>query len=164
VLAHSSYARIAFYRPDQADKITLSLCDDHYQSMKQGFYKGKRDFYGAHTKEIKACPVCHVVIELEYYSLYSLEIVADVRPDTRFAFHIPYHSGLAFLPPPHSLAHVTQTEQEDGLFRFGRRLEEGEKILYREKDVETQFAQALTEARRLFSSVEPSSFGEKKAR
>jgi hypothetical protein len=164
VLAHSSYARIAFYRPDQADKITLSLCDDHYQSMKQGFYEGKRDFYGAHTKEIKACPGCHVVIELEYYSLYSLEIVADVRPDTRFAFHIPYHSGLAFLPPPHSLPHVTQTEQEDGLFRFGRRLEEGEKILYREKDVETQFAQALTEARRLFSSVEPSSFGEKKAR
>jgi hypothetical protein len=164
VLARSSYARIAFYRPDQADKITLSLCDDHYQSMKQGFYEGKRDFYGAHTKEIKACPGCHVVIELEYYSLYSLEIVADVRPDTRFAFHIPYHSGLAFLPPPHSLPHVTQTEQEDGLFRFGRRLEEGEKILYREKDVETQFAQALTEARRLFSSVEPSSFGEKKAR
>ncbi len=164
VLAHSSYARIAFYRPDQADKITLSLCDDHYQSMKQGFYEGKRDFYGAHTKEIKACPGCHVVIEPEYYSLYSLEIVADVRPDTRFAFHIPYHSGLAFLPPPHSLPHVTQTEQEDGLFRFGRRLEEGEKILYREKDVETQFAQALTEARRLFSSVEPSSFGEKKAR
>jgi hypothetical protein len=47
--------------------------------------------------------------------------------------------------------YVTQTEQEDGLFRFGRRLEEGEKILYREKDVETQFTQALTEARRLFS-------------
>ena len=155
VLAHSSYAHIAFYRPDQADKITLSLCDDHYQSMKQGFYEGKRDFYVAHTKEIKACPGCHVTIELDYYSLYSLEIVAGVRPDMRFAFHIPYLSGIAFLPPPHSLPHVTQAEQEDGLFRFGRRLEEGEKVLYREKDVETQFAQALTEARRLFSSVGP---------
>src|SRR5712692_418118 len=154
VLANSSYARIAFYRPDQADKITLSLCDDHYQSMKQGFYEGKRDFYVAHTKEIKACPGCNVTIELDYYSLYSLEIVADVRPDMRFAFHIPYPLGIAFLPPPHSLPHVTQAEQEDGLFRFGRRLEEGEKILYREKDVETQFTQALTAARRLFSSVE----------
>lgn len=164
VLANSSYARIAFYRPDQADKIILSLCDGHCQSMKQGFYEGKRDFYVAHTKEIKACPGCHVTIELDYYSLYSLEIVADVRPDMRFAFHIPYLAGLAFLPPPHSLPHVTQAEQEDGLFRFGRRLEEGEKFLYREKDVETQFTQALTEARRLFSSVEPSSFGEKKAR
>ncbi|OLC60465.1 MAG: hypothetical protein AUH89_04215 [Ktedonobacter sp. 13_1_40CM_4_52_4] len=38
----------------------------------------------------------------------------------------------------------------------------GEKILYREKDVETQFTQALTEARRLFSSVETSSYSEKK--
>ena len=61
----------------------------------------------------------------------------------------------------HSLPHVTQTEQEDGLFRFGRRLEEGEKILYREKDVETQFTQALSEARRRFLSVEPSSYSEK---
>jgi hypothetical protein len=162
VLAHSSYAHVAFYRPDQADKITLSLCDDHYLSMKQGFYEGQRDFYVAHTKEIKACPGCHVTIELEYYSLYSLEIVADGCPDMRFAFHIPYLAGLAFLPPPHSLPQVTQTEQEDGLFRFGRRLEEGEKVLYREKDVETQFTQALTEVRRLFSSVEPSSYGEKK--
>ncbi len=162
VLASSSYARIAFYRPDQADKITLSLCDDHYQSMRQGFYEGKRDFYDTHTKEIKACPGCHVIIELDYYSLYSFEIVTDVHPDIHFAFHIPYPSGVAFLPLPHSLPHVTQTEQEDGLFRFGRRLEEGEKILYREKDVETQFTQALTEARRLFSSVEPSSYSEKK--
>jgi hypothetical protein len=38
----------------------------------------------------------------------------------------------------------------------------GEKILYREKDVETQFTQALSEARRLFSSVEISRFSEKK--
>src|SRR5712692_7537884 len=154
VLASSSSARIAFYRPDQADKITLSLCDGHYQRMRRGFYEGKRDFYETHTKEIKTCPWCHVIIELDYYSLYSLEIVADVRPDMHFAFHIPYPSGVAFLPLPHSLPHVTQTEQEDGLFRFGRRLEEGEKILYREKDVETQFTQALTAARRLFSSVE----------
>jgi hypothetical protein len=162
VLASSSYARMAFYRPDQADKITLSLCDDHYQRMKQGLYEGKWDFYSTHAKEIKACPWCHVTIELDYYSLYSLEIMADVGPDVRFAFHIPYPLGRAFLPPPHSLPHVTQTEQEVGLFRFGRRLEDGEKILYREKDVETQFAQALTEARRLFSSVEPSSLSEKK--
>ena len=79
-----------------------------------------------------------------------------MAPDVRFAFHIPYPVGRAFLPPPHSLPHVRQTEQEDGLFRFGRRLDDGEKILYREKDVETQFAQALTEARGLFSSAKRS--------
>ena len=56
----------------------------------------------------------------------------------------------------------TQTEQEDGLFRFGRRLEEEEKIPHREKDVETQFTQAPAEARRLFSSMEPSRYSEKK--
>jgi hypothetical protein len=162
VLTSSSYARIAFYRPDQADKITLSLCDGHYQRMRRGFYEGKRDFYDTHTKEIKTCPWCHVIIELDYYSLYSFEIVSDVRPDMHFAFHIPYPSGVAYLPLPHSLPHVTQAEQEDGLFRFGRRLEEGEKILYREKDVDTQFTRALTEARRLFSSVETSSYSEKK--
>jgi hypothetical protein len=157
VLAHSSYARIAFYRPDQAGKITLSLCDNHHLSMKQGLYEGQRDFYDAHTKEIKACPGCQVTIEHEYYSLYSLEIVANGCRGMRFAFHIPYLTRLAFLPPPHSLPQVTQTELEDGLFRFGRRLEEGEKVLYREKDVETQFTQALAEVRHLFSSVEPSS-------
>jgi hypothetical protein len=46
--------------------------------------------------------------------------------------------------------------------RFGRRLEEEEKIPHREKDVETQFTQALAEARRLFSSMEPSRYSEKK--
>jgi hypothetical protein len=49
--------------------------------------------------------------------------------------------------------HETQTEQVDGLFRFGRGLEVEEKIPHREKDVETQFTQALAEARRLFSSI-----------
>src|SRR5260370_34039282 len=67
----------------------------------------------------------------------------------RSSFHVPYPIGKAFLPPPHALDRVEHAEQ-DGMFRFGRPLLEGEKLLYREKVVEANFALALAEARMIW--------------
>ena len=150
VLARSPYACVTFYRPEDADKISLSLCDEHYEEMRGGSYDGKWDLYAANKSAIKQCPLCELTIEPDYYALYSIEIVACARPDIRFAFHIPSALGRTFLPPSHTLPQVQHEEREEGMFRFGRRLGADEKILYREKDVQLQMKQALADARRLF--------------
>jgi hypothetical protein len=148
VLAGSSYAHLSYYRPEDADKIELVLCDDHYTEMREGYYEGKWDFYTSSKREINECAACRVSVLPEYYSLYALEISATVCADTSFSFHVPYPIGKAFLPSPRVLPLVVQVEQEEGLFRFGRRLDEEEKVLFREKDVEEQLVKALDEAKR----------------
>jgi hypothetical protein len=145
VLVCSSYAHLSYYRPEDADKIELVLCEAHYDGLREGYYDGKWDFYASNQTEIHACPACHVSISHEYYALYAVEISAPSCPTWTFSFHIPQPIGKAFLPPARALPKVLHIEQE-GLFRFGRRLYAEEKILYREKDVATHLAQALTEA------------------
>ena len=150
VLARSPYARVTFYRPEDADKVSLFLCDEHYEEMRDGYYDGKWDLYAANPSAIKKCPLCELTVEPDYYALYSIEIIADARPDIRFAFHIPYALGRTFLPPSHTLPQVQHEEREEGLFRFGRKLDADEKILYLEQDVRLQMEQALADARHLF--------------
>jgi hypothetical protein len=146
VLVNSSYARLSYYRPEDADKIDLVLCDDLYEVFREGYYEGKRDFYTYHKAEIHACPACQVSVSREYYTLYAVEISAPICPESTFSFHIPQPIGKAFLPPARTLPQVSHVEQE-GLLRFGRRLYAEEKMLYREKDVAAHLAKALTEAR-----------------
>ena len=147
VLVNSSYAHLSYYRPEEADKIELELCDEHHESFREGYYEGKREFYASYKAEIHACPACQVTVLYEYYSLYAVEIFASICPESTFSFHIPQPVGKAFLPPPQTLPQVSHVEQEEGLFRFGRRLYAEEKMLYREKDVAAHLAKALTEAR-----------------
>jgi hypothetical protein len=145
VLAHSPYARISYYRPEDADKIDLEFCAGHYEIFREGYYEGKWDFYACHKAELHACPACRISVAREYYALYVIEISAPTSPASTFSFHIPQPIGKAFLPPARTLPLVSHVEQE-GLFRFGRKLYDEEKTLYREQDVETHFAQALAEA------------------
>ncbi len=160
LMARSSYAQLSFYQPEDADKVTLVLCQEHHSQMRQGFYDGKWDLYASHKAEITACPYCHVAREEDYYSLYALEVSASAAPQLHFSFHVPYPLGKRFLPTPASLPRAQHQEQE-GLFRFGRKLEESEKILYREKDVEAWFGAATAQAQRFLSSGWANAQGEK---
>jgi len=144
ILVCSSYARISYYQPEDADKIELSFCDDHYEEFREGYYDGKRDFYALYKAEIHACPACWVSISRDYYALYAIEISAPSCPPWTFSFHIPQPTGKAFLPPARTLPRVLLIEQE-GLFRFGRPLYADEKILYREKDVAIHLTRTLAE-------------------
>ena len=149
VLARTPYGRLAFYQPEQSDKWTLELCDEHYEMRKELYYENKWAFFADFSAEIHLCPHCHASVEKDYYSLYHIEITTALFPELRFSFHLPYPIGKAFLPSAKKLPHVEHTEQ-DGIFRFGRPLFDDEKILYREKDVEAKFAQALVQAQSLY--------------
>jgi hypothetical protein len=149
VLVKTPFAHLTFYRPEEADKWSLSLCDEHYEMRKEYFYEDKWSFFAHYFAEIKQCTRCEFSVEKDYYSLYHIEISTALFPELPFSFHLPYPIGKTFLPSTKKLPKVEHTEQ-DGIFRFGRPLLEGEKILYREKDVEARFAQALTEAKQIY--------------
>lgn len=142
LLYHTPFAKLSFYRPENPDKMVLSLCDEHYEEKIDGFYEDKWDFYEVHKATINACPQCFVAIERDYYALYYLEITTAHFPELRFSFHMPYPIGRALFPTPKKVPKVEHVEQ-DGVFRFGRTLFPLEKITHRESDVLTQFAQAL---------------------
>ncbi len=149
-LAKTPYTKLAFYEPEEPDKWTLWLCDEHMEMNREGFYDNKWEFYAHNAKEVKHCPQCDVNIEKNYYALYSLQIASALFPELSFSFHMPYPLGKTFLPAPKKLPHVEHTEQ-DGMFRFGRPLLDDEKMFYREKDVETHFVLALTLAQEVYA-------------
>ena len=149
VLAQAPYSKLSFYRPDDSDKKTLQLCDEHYELMKDGYYENKWDFYAACSHQVSHCKGCLVHIEQDYYALYFLEVVVPYFADLRFAFHLPYTTGKVFLPKPETLPQVTHIEQ-DGEFRFGRAVTPYERIVQREVDVQAFLERSLDETRRLF--------------
>jgi len=148
LLAQTPFARLSFYRPPDPDKHHLWLCQEHYEEKYEGYYDSIWEYYYQNTRTVRQCPQCSVTYEKDYYALYYLEITSTAFPDLRFSFHMPYPIGRANLPKPQKLPHVEHTEQ-DGMFRFGRPLIDDEKIIYRERDVQAKFEQALAEAKQL---------------
>ncbi len=144
VLARTPSARLAFYRPEEPDKLSLNLCSHHYETKRELGYESKWDFYADYRPEVRRCAKCYVDEERDFYSLYYLEVRAEAFPDLCFAFHMPYPLGKAFWPTPQSLPQVEHLEQ-DGLFRFGRTLLDDEKITHSEQDVLAHFEAALAE-------------------
>jgi hypothetical protein len=149
VLSQTPYANLSFYRPDDHDKMTLQLCDKHYEIMREGSYGNIWDFYAMYTEEVENCIGCLVQLEKDYYSLYFLEITVPFFPELRFSFHIPYVIGKDWLPPPEKLP-LVEHEEQDGYFRFGRSVSPYEKIVQREQDVQIFLERALHEVRRVY--------------
>jgi hypothetical protein len=158
LLIHTPYAHLSFYRPEEPDKMTLHLCDEHYEDKREIGYMTKWEYYELFRKEVRQCPNCLVHEEQDYYSLYFLEIKADAFPGLRFSFHTPYPIGKSLgFPRPSKLPKVDHSdqEQEEGLFRFGRALLADEKIIYREQDVQAHFEAALAEFLKYFPQKQP---------
>ncbi len=154
LLARTPYARLAFYRPEEPDKIWLNLCSTHYELRRELGYENKWQLYEDYGPMIRRCPKCYVEDERDYYSLYYLEVRAAEFPELRFSFHLPYPIGKDFWPKPQKLPQVEHLEQ-DGVFRFGRSLLDDEKVIYREKDVLAHFEAALAAANRFYSQASP---------
>lgn len=147
VLIEMPYAMLYFYRPNDADKLYLELCNDHQEMMKDGYFWDKWDFFYQNRRVVNKCRECVYCETKDYYSLYYLEIKSDKFPDFSFSYHTPYTIGRKFLPHPETLPNVDHVEQ-DGIFRFGRPMLEQEKIIHTEEDVLIKFEAALAEARK----------------
>lgn len=148
LLVRTPYTQMFFYRPINADKRSLWLCETHDEMKREEYYKDIWDFFYENTYVIRTCPQCIIDEKKDFYALYYIEVAAAAFPDVQFAFHIPYPLGKQWFPSANKLPHVEHVEQ-DGLFRFGRTILNTEKILYREKDVLMYLEQALTDMRNL---------------
>jgi hypothetical protein len=146
LLLQTPYARVSFYRPEDPDKISFTLCDQCDEDRRE-MRMSRWEYFSLFGTSVSRCPHCTVEREREYYSLFFLEITTDAFPGLRFAYHTPYPIGkrLGF-PRPGKLRRVDHSDAEqEGLFRFGRSLLEEEKIIYREQDVQRHFEAAVAE-------------------
>jgi hypothetical protein len=141
-LAHAPWAHLSFYRPEDADKRYLRLCEEHYELKHELSYRSAWDFFEDNACLVKQCPRCVFSVEPDFYALYHLEVAVEQLPDLHFSFHMPYSLGKAFFPPPRELPQVHHLEQ-DGIFRFGRTLFPYERVTHREPDVLKHLEEAL---------------------
>lgn len=146
LLSESPYTKIQFYQPENSDKImNLSLCETHYQdwcNQREWVYLSIWEYYGTNKKVIKKCPCCSLDKIKDYYSLYFMEIKDSRIPDFKFSFHTPYPIGKVFLPDKEKLPRINHESEGEGLFRFGRSLQNDEIIIFKEKLVKEFYEEA----------------------
>jgi hypothetical protein len=139
VLATSAYTKLAFYRPQEPDKLIWGYADEPQDDdWNEGYDNDDWDYDSRPRRR-------RVVIgrKKDFYSLYYLT-VEHLDIVDRFSFHTPYPIGCEILPPKESLPRVEHEEQE-GVFRFGRSLFNEEKITHTEKRVRAEFEKALNQ-------------------
>lgn len=113
ILAHSEYGKLSFYQSENADKINMHLCEQHYfeyQDLRDAeIYHSVLEAYYENPKKYKKCPDCIVEIYKDYYLCFYLEIEND---DWKFSFHLPFPIGKVILPSKEQLSRVEHEENE----------------------------------------------------
>ena len=155
LLAKTSFAKAAFYRPEFCNKYSnIRFCKKHfYQYQMERYEEDVRrfEFIHLHREELLQCKECHFEEKKDYYSLYYLEI-ADARiPEYTFSFHTPYEIGFAIWGDSAQLEQVKH-EENDGMFRFGRALLEDEEIIYTDKYVVESFEKAMEKVKAIYEN------------
>lgn len=146
LLSRSKYSTVSFYSPEVPDKIKVKFCDVHYDiwcRLRRDMEMDKWDYYYFNKEDIHKCKKCAVDIQKDYYSLYYLEIVSDKITDIKFSFHTPYPLGKKILKSPENYKKVCHEENLEGLFRFGRSLDEDEVVIFSENKVLKYFNNAV---------------------
>lgn len=114
------YVKLSAFVPDDADKINVTFCDDHFDAFREErsyFGLTPMEYYFENKKEIDQCRKCDVTYNVNYYSMYSFEIKL---PNAEFNFHEPYPVGRFDFPKLTTLPKVEQEVNEEGMFLFGR--------------------------------------------
>lgn len=136
VIAASPYARIAYVPSDQA-KYHVDLCAFHYDEWREFRHYDRYvrfwDWVDMESDVLKACPDCDFHADYTYWALYLIELVAG---ELRLSFHVPHSIGVHYLPSPKGLEKLPD-ESEEGMFRYGRPVDEEEMLLHPAPKVET---------------------------
>ena len=148
LLSHSPFSQLSFYRPPSPDKLIWGKVDyyDDDDDDDDDRYYDNNDYYGGGYRRSRRKVINRIK---DYYSLYYLRIQPTEFPQYEFSFHTPHPIGKDFYAEPSALPKVNHQEQE-GMFRFGRMLDEDEKIIHREKLVAAEFEKALSTFKSVF--------------
>jgi hypothetical protein len=142
LLAETGWMEVRLYQPGWL--WIEELCADHYEDWceERGYlHTSFGEYVLQHAKDLSRCPEC--TRDPWHYALYSLELRLPFLEDVSYRFHVPYSIGEAYLPRPVSLARVVESEAAEGVFRFGRPLENEEVAKYSAPFIERHLARAL---------------------
>jgi hypothetical protein len=145
LLARTGWLEARLYQPEWL--WIEELCADHYEDWceERGYlHTSFGEYVLQHAKDLSHCSKCRQ--DPWHYALYSLELRPPFLPeDVSYRFHVPYSIGSAYLPKPGNLARVVEAETDEGLFRFGRPLEDDEVTQYSAPFIERHLVRALDE-------------------
>ncbi|MFD1677411.1 hypothetical protein [Alicyclobacillus fodiniaquatilis] len=142
LLVTSPVGKLSFYEPPKP-KVRASLCEFHREEWRDSSLSlGFGEFVEQQFEQLVRCNECE--IDQMYFALYFLEIKSPLADGWTFSFHTPYSVGSQFLPDPAVLPRVFHTREQEGMFRFGRTLQDVEKIIYSERDVKRNLQGAMS--------------------
>ena len=145
LLAGTRWLEIRWYQPNRlwVDK----LCVYHYEEWcaeRSYTHMSFGEFVTLHENDLVRCSNCKR--DPSHYALYSLELRPPfLQESSSYRFHVPYSVGKAYLPQPEKLSHVVEHEASEGLFRFGRALDDKEETAYSAPFIERHLTRALEE-------------------
>lgn len=145
-LSKTPWATLSFYRPENADYISLDLCTKHFKMMLNSDFLNRWEFFSFNQDMILKCRRCKYMEIKDLYSGYYLEIKTEQFPEFSFSFYTRYWMGKTFWPSPESLPKLNRIHRYD-IFRYSRPLLEAEKIVLRESDVLANFEKAFADAK-----------------
>lgn len=126
---HPEYVKLSAFVPEDPDKIDVTFCDTHLDFFREErSYLGltPMEFYFENKEAIDRCRNCGVTYHVNYYSMYSFEIVL---PNAEFDFHEPYPIGRFDFPKLATLPKADQEVNDEGMFLFGREADFSESCL-----------------------------------
>jgi hypothetical protein len=151
LLAETGRMEVRLYQPGWL--WIEELCADHYDDWceERGYlHTSFGEYVLQHAKDLSRCPQC--TRDPWHYALYSLELRLPFLEEVCYRFHVPYSIGEAYLPKPGKLAHVVEADAAEGLFGFGRPLENEEVTKYSAPFIERHLAHALDELEKLLGT------------
>jgi hypothetical protein len=151
LLAGTGWLEVRLYQPGWL--WIEELCAEHYDDWceERGYlHSSFGEYVLQHAKDLSRCPKCRR--DPWHYALYSLELRVPFLEEVSYRFHVPYSYGEAYLPKPGKLAHVVEAETAEGLFRFGRPLENEEVTKYSAPFIERHLGRALDELEKLLGT------------
>ncbi|MGO8946732.1 MAG: hypothetical protein ACLQUY_03515 [Ktedonobacterales bacterium] len=145
LLYRTGWLQVRFYQPNLL--WIDELCASHYEDWceeRSFLHTSFGEFVGQHEKELARCGRC--TKDPLHYALYSLELRPPfLQGMSSYRFHVPYSIGKTYLPERGTLMRVVEKEEAEGLFRFGRPLEDEEVAKYSDPFVERHITRAMVQ-------------------
>jgi len=139
ILNTCSLSKISFYRPPNPDKETW--VNVGWYDLQDNF-SGKiveEDCYSGRVKVVE-----NIIREKDYYSLFSTELSHPALPE-EYQFHTPFPLGKLIYPIADALPKEDHSDFEQiGEFRFGRPLNDREKIAFSSLQIEEKLQLVLS--------------------
>lgn len=123
--------------PSEVPRINAQLCERHrsdFRDDRRAYQSSFPEWIEDNAHVVRKCDACSYHEDRDYYGLYEIRMVVG---KAEFCWHIPYSLGREWLPGKREIENAPARDNEDGIFLFGRPINDEEMIVWKpEKLVE----------------------------